>query len=312
MAFGSSGGKSNSSSSSSTNQTQTSTPTNPAWVTGGLANMGSTLSNLSGLDPYSLVPGANAQQIGAATTVGGLGTTSGTLANLGASTIAGSLSGAPGDITASAQAPAVSQLISHFMNPNIQSVVNPALAAFDFGAGQTQAQQDLSQAGTDSAFGGSGGALAKAATASQLALGRGQLAGSLYGSAYDSGLQGAENEGNLIMQARAQNLDAQKATAANRLQQEQLAQAAGTSLANLGLGIDSNARANATTQQDVGNNLYQIQANSAQAPVTLASALSGIWNQLPLNLLHGETDTLNGTTNTKGKTTSLSGGFSFG
>lgn len=311
MGFGGSFGSGSSStkSSSTTNQTQTSTPTNPAWVTNGLAGVGQTVSGLSGIDPYSLVPGANAQQTGAATTVGGLGTTSGALQGLGANAVSGSvaaMSGAP-SISASAQAPAVSQLISHFMNPNINSVVNPALAAYDFGAGQTAAQQQLHQAGTDSAFGGSGAALAEAATHAQTALGRGQLAGQLYGDAYNGGLQGAENEGNLIMQARGQNLQGQIAQEQALQQRAQLQQQGGLSLASIGTGVDANARANATAQQGIGDDLYNIDANKAQSPVTLANALSGIWGQLPLNLLHGETDTLNGTTTGKSNTTSMSG-----
>lgn len=310
--FGSSGGKSNTSSSSTTNQTQTSTPTNPAWVTGGLGGIGQTLSDLNGIDPYSLVPGANAQQTGAANMGANLGIISnGDLAGSNSLYTGVGQANAP-MIGAGGGAAQIAPNISTFMNPNIQSVVNPSLAAFDFSAGQTQAQQDLSQAGTDSAFGGSGGALAKAATASQLALGRGQLAGSLYGGAYDSGLSAATDQANLQEQANQRHLQAQEANQQAVLAQRQIANQAAAGIANNGLNADANTRGNMASLSDIGNNLYQISANQAQAPITLASALSGIWGQLPLNLLHGETDTLNGTSTGKGSTTSLSGGFSFG
>lgn len=297
MAFGSGKSDSSNNSNSSTNQTQTVTPTNPSWVTNGVSGIAGTLSNLNGLDPYSLVPGANDLQRAAGSTLqgpSGLNVTSQGDLGGGADILRNSVGATP-TIAASANAPATSQLISHFMNPNLQSVVNPSLAAFDFGAGQNMAQQQLTQAGTDSAFGGSGAALAQAATASQNNLQRGQLAAGLYGNAFDNALQGAENQGNLIMQARQQNLAAQQAQADAELQNRQLQQSAGTGLANLGLAYDSNLRANSGALQGAGNNLYGIAQNQAQAPLSLAGSLANFWGQLPLNLFQGQTGNLTGT-----------------
>lgn len=315
MAFGSSGSKSssNSNTNSSTNQTQTSAPTNPSWVTGGLEGITNQVAGLSSLNPSSLVPGANTQQLSAADNLSNLGIGNIDM-NAAAQRLTTTMNNNAPTVSDGGGAQQIQPLISQFMNPNIQSVVNPSLAAFDYGAGQTEAQQRLSQAGTDSAFGGSGAALAEAATRSQTALQRGQLAAGLYGNAYDEGMSGAASQANLNESAAQRAMAASIAQAQADEQQRAMKVNAATSLANIGLGTDQNTRANIATQQDVGNNLYGIQQNQAQAPVSLAGNLASIWSQLPLNLLHGETDNLNGasTGNTNGSSTSMNAGFKLG
>ena len=247
---------------STSQSTETRTPTNPSWVTEGLAGVGGSLQSLLGRNPTDFVAGASPLQTKAyqdagnlslsplygqaagmfnnvagagpntysargydasgygaqnatsrgydaqnATSQGydaqgytgqGYNATTGQATNFDAvkagqarsydAVKAGQAQGYD-PTSASASTYSASSLLDgldKYMSPYTGQVVDAALADYDYGAGQTRASQALDEA-RSGAFGGSGAAIARSMTESDLARGRGSLSANLRDQGFTRG-----------------------------------------------------------------------------------------------------------------------------
>lgn len=267
-------------STSTTNQTSNlvQTPTNPAWVDSGLANIGDRIGKLSDLDPYSFVAGPDALQTQAGQ--GAAGLTSSPAFGQASNAYNGILNGQ------GVEGASIAGEIPGFLNPYLHDVVDTSLANFDEGAGSQRAQARL-DLGQDTTFGGSGGALELAKLGSGLALGRGTLAAGLRSDAYDKASGLASQQAQLRQQASLANLQA-------RLQ-------AASGLTATGQAQGEDARANIGAQASIGDMLQQLAQRRAVAPLSLLGTQAALFGGLPLGLLHGENQSgvQNSTTNSR-------------
>lgn len=264
-------GLSSKKSSSKTNQqtSMTTTPTNPAFVTQGIEGLAGKIGDtFKSLDPYSLVAGPDPLQTQAAGLAAGLQQTGRGFGQ--AADIYKGLAGGGGSIL---------DHLGDYMSPYTKDVVDTSLADYDFGAGQTRAQNQLALAG-DTTFGGSGGAIQTALSEDAINRGRGSLSAGLRDQAFNTGAGLASSDMERQLQA--------KLAAASGLTQN--AQVRG-----------SEDRANIGAQADIGEMLRQIEAARKLAPVTALGAESSLFSGLPLDLLHGtkQEGTLNSTTKSK-------------
>ena len=310
-------GKQNKNSSSSSNGTYSGTdntnqtsnystaPTNPEWVTNGATGLYSGAQALAGANPQSYIAGPSSLQNTAATNAGNMNgvywnfntdaDTSNRLVNASAPTTSGTTA---------------STYLTQEMNPYESQVINPALAAFDNQAGQTQATNALQMA-KSGAFGGSGAGIDQALTNGQLALARGQLQSGLLNQGYTTALGAATNDANNAQSAN--NLNAQLA------QQEQAQQlAAAQNLGNLSAQQTNTQATAANTQAGIGATLQQIAQQRASAPLDLQSWLAQMFAGSQPGLFQGQTGTQN-TTGTESQSgtqssngTGNSSGFNFG
>jgi hypothetical protein len=270
-----------SSSKSTTNQTTnlTTTPTNPDFVSNGLADLGGRVTDtFKNLDPYSLVAGPDALQTQAA----------GAAANLGNATQGAFrrvMSAGPQTV----QAANIADYIPGLMSPFVKQVKDTSLADFDFGAGQQMGQANL-DLGQDTTFGGSAGALYKRGLADDIIRGRGALSAQISSEGFDKAAALAAQQAGLTQGANLANADFGEQALSRKL--------AGATAP----GADQ--RANVDTQSQIGEALRQIEAAKRMAPISALGAEGAIWSGIPLDLLHGSnaTGSLNGTTTTKGKT----------
>lgn len=269
----------------------TTTPTNPAWVDTGLAGLGGRVSALQGVDPYSYVAGADPLQTQAAQAAGALTTSPGYGQ---ASSIYGNVAGAGAKTYTPSTASSASLLdgLSSYMSPYTGQVVDSALKDYDFGAGQTQAQNKLALANDDT-FGGSGGAIQTAMSNDAINRGRGTLSAQLNDQAFQVGAGLSSSDAQRRQETSLANMAAlNSAGQFNATQQDtdlarQLAAAQGlTSTAN---SQDASSLANISAQSSLGDVLRQISQAQATAPLTSLAAQAGLWNAIPLNLLHGTT-----------------------
>lgn len=255
------------------------TPTNPAYVDQGLANLTGQISNLSNVDPYSLIAGpSNLQNLAAAN--------------------ATNLSGTPWDYNAAndvatgvanQHGPSIAANISKFMDPYTNDVVNSSLAGFDQNAAQTKAQNLLNQA-QDTTFGGSGASIQNALTNGQLALARGQLESGIRSQGFNTALQGATSQGQLDANTEAQRLAASQA------------------ITNNANSFNNAQNQTVGTQAGLGGVLQQLDQAKTGAPISLLGTQAGLFSGLPLGLEHGgaSNGTTQGTTNTTGSSTTTS------
>jgi hypothetical protein len=247
-------------SSQNTNSTSSliQTPTNPSYVDQGLSGLVGQISNLSNVDPYSLIAGPSALQNTAATNAQGL---TGTPWDYSAANdVAGGV--------ANAKTPDISSLIGNFENPYTNDVVNTSLAGFDQNAAQTKAQNLLNQA-QDTTFGGSGASITNALTNGQLALARGQLESGLRSQGFDTALQGATSQAQLQQQQQAEKL------------------AAANAISNNATAFNNTQNQNISTQSGLGAILQQLQQAQTGAPISLLGTQAGLFSGLPLGLEHG-------------------------
>lgn len=266
--------KKKSKSTATTNQqtTMTSTPTNPEWATSRVKGLSDKIgTTFDGLDPYSLVAGADPLQQQAAQGAAGLTTSP----NYG---LASDMYGEAGN----AGSQDIAGGMAAFANPWEKDVVDTSLADFDYGAGQQNAQANLDLAG-DTTFGGSSGALYKSALGGELARGRGSLAAGIRSDGFKTALGGATSQAQLNEQAL----------------QRKMQGAAG--LAGVGQAQGADARANIDSQSAMGDILRQIEAQKRLAPATALGMEGSLTSGLPLGMFTGQTGTgsLSGTTNTK-------------
>ena len=306
--------------SSTTTNTATTTPNNPIWVSQGLEGVGGALTGLLSRDPKSFVSGPSALQTQAFNSAG----------SLGLSPLYGSASrmfrrvGSAGPntydaVNAGSQGYTASSLLEgldRYKSPYEQDVVNTALADFDYGAGVTRANQALDEA-RSGAFGGSGAAITRALTESDLARGRASTSANLRDqmftratglSATDAGFrnQAAQFQAAAANQAALANAAAQNeaarynAGAVDAALQRQLA--AGGALAGLGQTMGADERANIALTSSLGQDQRAIEQAQAAAPLTVLQQLASTYGGLPLNLLSGQTITSNGTSQGTTKT----------
>lgn len=276
--------------------TTTTTPTNPTWVEPQIQNLTGKISGLANQDPGSFVAPANSLI---------------TQAGQGASTLApnnqayGSAQGLfQGLMNTGGQtvnpvtgnASSLLENLSSYMSPYTKDVVDSALADYDFGSGQTRAQNQLALAG-DTTFGGSGGSIQTAMSNDAINRGRGALSGTLRDQAFNTGASLSGQDAARRQEMSLANMAAQNnASLANaNLYEQALArqQQAGRDLVNSADAAQTAQNNAATTQANIGSILQQIQQQQAQAPLSVLSQLSGAYGNMtsPLSLLHGETST---------------------
>jgi hypothetical protein len=260
------------------NTTSTMTPTNPQWVTDSVQGLGGRITDtFKGLDPYSLVPGADPLQTKAATSAAGLSTSP---AYGQASDILGRVAGAG---PSTVQAGDIQGGIAGFMNPYLRDVVDTSLADYNQGAGYTRAENKLALAG-DTTFGGSGGAIQTMLSNDALDRGRGTLAAGLRSGAYDRAASLAAQQANMNQQA---------SLASGQFNEQALSRQgdAATGMANIAGAQGTDTRANIGLQADIGAILRQIEAERAKAPITALGAETSLIGGLPLDLFKGQNAT---------------------
>ena len=286
-------------SSKKTTSTQTTTPTNPSWVEPQLSTLAGGISNLSKMDPYSFVAGPNSLQNQAYGTAANLapdnqsyGSASGLfqgLMNTGASQYD----------PATVHPNSILPNLDSYMSPYLNDVVNTSLADYDYGAGQTRAQNQLALANDDT-FGGSGGAIQTALSEAAIDRGRGTLAAQLRDQGFQTGANLANQDADRRQQAQLANQSAYNAARQFNANQVETAlgrqQTAGQNLVNTANAQNQTAVSDLNTQAAIGAMLQQIAQQQAAAPLSTMSSLAGSYGSLPLSLLHGETT--NGTTKT--------------
>jgi len=243
-------GKKTKSSSQSTS-TATRTPINPEWVTSGLQGLGGKIMGLADQDPRSFVAGPSTLQTKAFNDAAGLTVSprfnqagdiftrvAGAGANTydpsqGQATRAGQVADWEGQgyDAATFNASSLLEGLDKYMSPYTGQVVDTALADYDFGAGETRANQALEEA-RSGAFGGSGAAITRALTEDSLTRGRGTLSAGLRDTAFTRGAGLSATDAGFRNQALAANAAAANAAAAFRAQAANQAAAANAAARN--------------------------------------------------------------------------------
>jgi hypothetical protein len=301
-------GKKSKSSSQSTS-TATRTPINPEWVTSGLEGLGGKIMGLANENPRKFVAGASPLQTRAFVDAAKLKTSprfnqAGDIFNQVAGAGANTYE-AQGYDAERFNASSLLEGLDKYMSPYTGDVVNTALADYDFGAGETRANQALDEA-RSGAFGGSGAAITRALTEDSLTRGRGTLSAGLRDTAFTRGAGLSATDAGFRNQAAAANAAAANQAAAFRAQAANEAGrfnagametalnrqlTAGGALGELGAQEGANTRANVALQGQMGADQRAIAQAQAAAPLSVLQALSGTFSGLPLNLLSGETQT---------------------
>jgi hypothetical protein len=295
--------------SSQSTSTATRTPTNPEWVTSGLQGLGGKIMGLADQDPRSFVAGPSALQsqvfgdaakLTTSPRFNQAGDIFNRVAGAGANTYE-----AQGYDAERFNASSLLEGLDKYMSPYTGDVVNTALADYDFGAGETRANQALDEA-RSGAFGGSGAAITRALTEDSLTRGRGALSAGLRDTAFTRGAGLSATDAGFRNQAAAANAAAANQAAAFRAQaaneagrfnagamETALARqlSAGGALGSLGAQEGADTRANVALQGQMGAEQRAISQALAGAPISVLQALAGTYSGLPLNLLSGETMT---------------------
>jgi hypothetical protein len=326
---------------SQSTSTATRTPTNPEWVTSGLQGLGGKIMGLANEDPRSFVAGpstlqnqvfGDAANLTTSPRFNQAGDIFTRVAGAGANTYDPS-QGKAEDWSAQGydaerfNASSLLEGLDKYMSPYTGQVVDTALADYDFGAGETRANQALDEA-RSGAFGGSGAAITRALTEDSLTRGRGTLSAGLRDTAFTRGAGLSATDAGFRNQAAAANAAAANQAAAFRAQAANQAAAAnaaarnqfglanmdalneagrfnagamdtalnrqltaGGALGELGAQEGADTRANLALQGTLGADQRAIEQAKAAAPLSVLQALSGTFSGLPLNLLSGETQT---------------------
>jgi hypothetical protein len=306
-------GKKSKSSSQSTS-TATRTPINPEWVTSGLEGLGGKIMGLANENPRKFVAGASPLQTRAFVDAAKLKTSPrfnqagdifNQVAGAGANTYEAQGYDAERYDAERFNASSLLEGLDKYMSPYTGDVVNTALADYDFGAGETRANQALDEA-RSGAFGGSGAAITRALTEDSLTRGRGALSAGLRDTAFTRGAGLSATDAGFRNQAAAANAAAANQAAAFRAQaaneagrfnagamETALARqlSAGGALQGLGAQEGADTRSNLALQGALGTDQRAIEQAQAAAPLSVLQALSGTFSGLPLNLLSGETQT---------------------
>jgi hypothetical protein len=278
-------------SSKKTTTKTTATPTNPDWVEPQLSSLAGRVTDLSKMDPYSFVAGPNGLQTQAYDAAGSLAPDTASYGK--ARDLFGSLMNAstPQYDPATFHPNSILPNLDAYMSPSTQQVVDTSLADYDFGAGQTRAQNQLALANDDT-FGGSGGSIQTALSEDALARGRGTLASNLRNQGFQAGANLANLDADRRQQAQLANMAAyNRAREFNAGQYETALsrqQSAGRDLVDAANSQNQTAVADINAQSAIGDMYRQIQQQQAAAPLSSLSSLAGNYGSLPLSLLHGE------------------------
>jgi hypothetical protein len=237
--------------SSQSTSTATRTPTNPEWVTSGLQGLGGKIMGLANEDPRKFVAGPSTLQTKAFNDAAGL-TVSPRYNQAGDifTRVAGAGPNTYDAVTGQAaragqaaewegqgydaerfNASSLLEGLDKYMSPYTGDVVNTALADYDFGAGETRANQALDEA-RSGAFGGSGAAITRALTEDSLTRGRGTLSAGLRDTAFTRGAGLSATDAGFRNQAAAANAAAANQAAAFRAQAANQAAAANAAARN--------------------------------------------------------------------------------
>jgi len=270
-------------SSKKTTTHQTTTPTNPTWLEPQLNTLAGRITDLSKVDPYSFVAGPNGLQSQAYTTAGGL-TPDNASYDSAKSLFHGLADGAGSYDPATVRPNSILPNLSAYMSPYAQQVVDTSLADYDFGAGQTRAQNQLALA-NDETFGGSGGSIQTALSNDAINRGRGTLSAQLHDQSFQTGANLANFDADRRQQAQLANMAAfNQARQFNATQR----QTAGRDLVDAANTQNQTALADVDAQSQIGDMWRQIAQQQAAAPLSTMSSLAGNYGGLPLSLLHGE------------------------
>lgn len=264
------------------------TPNNPTWVDDAASSINSAIQKYGQTDPYSRVAPVSdleRQAAGGAAQLGG-----GDPEAAGGQAWFNKLMQAPAPSVSSAS---VLDNIGAYMNPYRDQVTNAAMADFDADAGRTRATQDLALAG-QGAFGGSGAALTKSLTESELARARNSQFSKLNADMFNAGAALSGQDADRRQQASAANA--------------QLAMQHAQWQGQLGLDRQANDRANVAAQAAMGAQLRGVDQAYRDAPTTALSKQVEMFSGLPLNLFHGQTSDSTGTRNSTEATTGVSWG----
>jgi hypothetical protein len=276
------------------------TPTNPEWVTTGIQGLAGDIGKtFDGIDPKTLVGGANPLQ----TLAGDTASHFENPASFGQAQ--NFLIGAAGAGPQKVVGADASNYIDRFKDAGLKDYLDASLGDYDFGAGQTRAQNKLALAG-DTTFGGSSGALQTSLSEDMLNRGRGKLSADIRQHAFDTALGAA------LQQAQMDNgIGTTNAGLAETALSRQLN--GGNALAALGSAQGANERANTGLQYDIGSGLRDVQNQQNASPITALLGKIAAYGGLPLDLFKGSnaTGTLNGTTIGKESGTSLGDWLSF-
>ncbi len=279
--------------------TQTTTPNNPAWAVNSLQGLNSRITSLGNVDPQSYVAPASDlqnQSYQAGANLGGNAGLFGSASNIATGVASGGPSLNSGGIQGQA-----AQLgdVSQYMNPYQKNVIDASNAYADQNdAAQLGALK--AQAAGSGAFGDSTYGIAQGQTLGQQALARQQTNAGLLASGYNQAQAlNQYDTSNRQQQGLANQSTAQQSDLANQAANEQNASnklsAAGL-LGSLGTAQGADARANATTQNALGQDQRAIAQSQATAPISLAQALAQLYGQNQFGLLQGQTSTGNSTT----------------
>lgn len=297
-------------SSKKTTSTQTTTPNNPSWLEPQLNTLAGRITDLSNMDPYSFVAGPNALQTQAAGSAASLAPD--TASYGGAQSLYQGLmnTGASQYDPATVHPNSILPNIDAYMSPYLKDVLGSSLADYDYGAGQTRAQNKLALANDDT-FGGSGGAIQTALSEDAIDRGRGTLASGLLNQGYQSAANLANLDADRRQQAQLANQAAfNQARQFNASQTEAALarqQAAAQGLVNTASSQNQTAANDINTQAAIGAVLQQLAQQQAGAPLSTLSSLVSAYGGLPLSLLHGETT--NGVTKQSGSVLDALGGL---
>ena len=195
--------------------------------------------------------------------------------------------------------------LDSYVSPYLRQVINSTLADFDYGAGQTRAQQglDLMRSG---AFGGSGAALTRSMTEESLARARASTVAGLRDQAF-ARAAGLSSE-DASRRQEAQALNAQLAAQADQTnaelylkdtaQKASLGLAAGDQslraagqLGDLATAGQTQVRANAAAQAGLGAELRSVDTATRRAPLDLTSWQIDAYGGLNPGLFTGKTET---------------------
>lgn len=307
FSFSGSFGSTKTSGSETYNRNGSTTATLPDWAKQPAMDLMGGIQGLFNTDPNSLVPGANGYQTHAIDSVNKLSGSPWNFDTAADWTRQVGASDAPQMQAASGKAASVLDGLDGYFSPYQKDVIDSSAADFDFNAGQDRARETLGMAG-NGAFGGSGAALTRSAGDDA----RGRARFSLLSGLRDQGFQRAAalsaDDANRRQQASFANAGfTQQANATNAgLQDTNLTRrlAAGQNLAGISTMFDQNARDNATAEFGMGDTLRGYDAARATAPFDMYQYLTNLWGGIATPFF-GQDTTENGTSQTKGKSTSF-------
>jgi len=279
---------------------RTDRPDVPDWIANSVQGLSGKIGSFfDSTDPASLIAGADPLQSQAAFGASGLDPRT-----FAYDEAADATRGVMGMAAPQMQSASLLDNLGAYMSPYTGQVVDAALADFDFGAGETRAQQALDMAGAG-AFGGSGAALTRSATEDALTRGRAATSANLRDQGFRVGAGLSESDAGRRQQASAANAQFEADNRNRNL-------AGAGQIANLASQLGADQRAIVGTQAAMGDVMRGITQAQTGAPVDFLAQELAMLTGLPLEMFVGMTS--QGRENTTGSGTATGSGskFSFG